>query len=303
MLQKTAKVAFIIQCHKNPEQIHLLTDGLKKIFDCRIFLHVDKKSAQIRPALDTDRHTLVPEEKSIDVRWGKFSQCEATLELIEAVLSSEEKFDYICLISGQDLPIVSREDAARLLPEPPIPFIQVIGPDDPMHRYYAKRNDVFCPEWMIQRTLFARILRRLYLIMTGGRGYTFPIFRRKWDIPYYFGSSWWCLPYNCVGEMMEILKSNQEYIDYFKHAVNPDESLFQTLFMQTSYAGQQKNILTYVDWSQGKSSPRTFTADQWEVLVAAKKNYAFARKFDYSLDQAVCHRVMTELCGLSPEEE
>lgn len=303
MTEKSSRVAFIIPCHKNPEQINLLTKSLSALYDCHIFIHLDQKSSNMGSQIHTDGMTLLPSEKSADVRWGTFSQCKATLALIDAVLNAEDKFDYVWLISGQDLPIVDRERANHLFPDSPVPFMEVMGPDHPAYQQFAKRNDIYYPNCLMQNTVPAGIGRKLLKYATGGTQHTWPIFRRKLDIPCYFGSSWWCLPYDCVQEMMQFLNLHQELLHYFRNAINSDESFFQTLFMQTSYAGRQQKNLTYVDWSEGLASPRTFTGAQWYLLEAAGKHYAFARKFDYESDPAVCQRVLSELCSLSWNQE
>lgn len=295
MEKKTPRVAFIIQCHKNPEQVNLLTDSLKKIYDCHVFLHVDKKSAAIRERIDTRDLTLLPEEACVDVRWSKFSQCEATLALMEAVLASGQEFDYVWLISGQDLPIAGGDR----LPLPAQPFIEVMGPENSMYRTFSKRNDIYYPEWLMERGRKDDLMRMVYQRLTGGVKQTWKPFRRKLGVPYYFGSSWWCLPYGCVKEMMELYHGSGNYERYFRNAINSDESFFQTLFMQTAWAGQQRPIPVYIDWSQGLASPRTFTMEETAALAEAGKRNLLARKFDLAVDEPVCHWVLTELCGLS----
>lgn len=299
MDKRMKRVAFIIQCHTNPDQINLLTDALRKIYDCHIFVHLDRKSEQMRRQLHADHITLLPYEKSVDVRWGDFSQCEATLALIEAVQASEYGFDYVWLISGQDLPIVGAEQAAGFLPDPPVPFIEVMGPGHPVYRQFAKRNDIYYPAALLKKGPVAGIGRRVLKYITGGPRHTWPICRRKLDLTSYFGSSWWCLPYDCVEQMMCFLRHHRELPVYFRNALNSDESFFQVLFMQTSYAGCQRKILTYIDWSEGAPSPRTLTNEQWDALTAGQKTFAMARKFDLAVDKAVCHRVLKELCGIS----
>lgn len=299
MEKQTPRVAFMIQCHKNPEQVNLLTQSLQKIYDCHVFLHLDKKSGAIRDRLDTRGVTLLPESQSVDVRWRKFSQCDATLALMEAVLASGQEFDYVWLFSGQDMPIAGKDQVCRLLPREPVPFMEVMGEENPMFRAFTKRNDIYYPEWLMNRGRFYDIACMAYQRMTGGKYCTIPLFRRKLGIPYYFGSSWWCLPYGCVKEMMDLHHSNAALEGYFRHAINADESFFQTLFMQTSYAGLQQPLLTYIDWSQGLANPRTFTEADFPALEENSGKFLMARKFDLSVDETVCHRVLKELCGLS----
>lgn len=297
--KRTPRFAFIIQCHKNPQQINMLMDSLQKIYDCHIFLHLDKKNYRICDAIQSQNITLLQEEKSVNVQWGEFSQCQATLNLIDAVFSSGMTFDYIWLISGQDLPIAGREQVSAFLSNEAVPYIDVFGEDDPIFPSFAKRNDIYYFNCMYKRNLTSGILRRAYKFLTGGREHTWSILRRSFKFPYYFGSSWWCLPYDCVKEMMDVLNQSKEIIPYFQHAMNSDESFFQTLFMQTSYAGKQKPIAIYVDWSEGLASPRTLTIKDYPALQQIGTKYLMARKFDFSTDEQVCIKVLEELCELS----
>ena len=301
MKQSLPRIAFLMQCHKNPKQVSLLINSLNKLYNCCFFLHIDKKSAEIRDQICTENVSLLPIDSAVDVQWGKFSQCEATFQLIQAALSSGQEFDYLWLISGQDIPICSAESANRILSDCSVPYIHVEGAGTPLYKALAKRNDIPYLDLMLERTTKARIIRSLWKMLSGGKQYTFPLFRRKLDIPYYFGSSWWCLPCNCVKEMIELYCSSTKYKKYFSRSANPDESLFQTLFMQTSYAGSQQGILVYTDWSSCSASPKTFTNADFSSIKENGTRYMLARKFDFSVDSQVIYRVLDELCGLPVE--
>lgn len=81
------KVAFLMQCHKNPEQINLLLDALKHPM-VDVFVHVDKKSQKIKKEI-TQREGvyLLPEQQCVDVQWAQYSQVEATLQLLNAAVN------------------------------------------------------------------------------------------------------------------------------------------------------------------------------------------------------------------------
>lgn len=103
------KLAFLIQCHKNPKQINKLIQVLSHP-DVDLYVHIDKKSEisaeQIN--LNTSNVKILNDEDRVDVRWGTFSQVKATLNLLKEAY--EKKYDYYWLISGQDFPLVSVED-------------------------------------------------------------------------------------------------------------------------------------------------------------------------------------------------
>lgn len=81
------KVAFLMQCHKSPEQINLLLKALKHP-QVDVYVHVDSKSESIRGDIgEGDGIYLLPKKDSIDVQWGQFSQVQATLNLLNAAIS------------------------------------------------------------------------------------------------------------------------------------------------------------------------------------------------------------------------
>ena len=81
------KVAFLMQCHKNPEQINILLKALKHP-QVDVYVHVDSKSESIREDIgEGDGIYLLPKKDSIDVQWAQFSQVQATLNLLNAAIS------------------------------------------------------------------------------------------------------------------------------------------------------------------------------------------------------------------------
>lgn len=81
------KIAFLMQCHKNPEQINLLLKALKHP-QVDVYVHVDSKSESIREDIgEGDGIYLLPKKDSIDVQWGQFSQVQATLNLLNVAIS------------------------------------------------------------------------------------------------------------------------------------------------------------------------------------------------------------------------
>lgn len=81
------KVAFLMQCHKNPEQINLLLEALNHPM-VDVFVHVDKKSQAIKDKI-TQRAGIyiLPEQQCVDVQWAQYSQVEATLQLLRAAVN------------------------------------------------------------------------------------------------------------------------------------------------------------------------------------------------------------------------
>lgn len=81
------KIAFLMQCHKNPEQINILLNALKHPM-VDTFIHVDAKSKDIRKDIDRREGVyLLSEKDCTDVKWAQFSQVKATLNLVDVAAS------------------------------------------------------------------------------------------------------------------------------------------------------------------------------------------------------------------------
>ena len=81
------KIAFLMQCHKNPEQINLLLKALKHP-QVDVYVHVDSKSENIREDIEKINGVyLLPKKDCVDVQWAQFSQVQATLNLLNAAIS------------------------------------------------------------------------------------------------------------------------------------------------------------------------------------------------------------------------
>jgi hypothetical protein len=66
----------------------------------------------------------------------------------------------------------------------------------------------------------------------------------------------------------------------------PDESFFQTILINSRLADRIVNDdLRYIDWSEGRASPRILTSDDLDSLLASGD--LFARKFDARVDERV----------------
>ena len=183
------RVAFLMQCHKNPEQINLLLDALNHPL-ADVFVHVDKKSQEIRKEIDQREGVyLLPEQQCVDVQWAQYSQVEATLQLLSAAVN--RGYSHYWLISGQDYPLRPVDSIIDFLEaNQDVNFIECSQIE-----VFNKRNDAYFPNFVIGRKLWQKVLKNLWIYGTGGWNKTISIFKRKApdDFKYWFGFQWWCL--------------------------------------------------------------------------------------------------------------
>lgn len=280
------KVAFLMQCHKNPKQINLLLKALKHP-QVDVFIHVDSKNENIREDIEkNDGVYLLPKKDCVDVQWAQFSQVKATLNLLNAAIS-RGGYSHYFLISGQDFPIKSIGEIVEFLSERKDEnFI-----DCALIKRFEKRNDIYFPRMVIGRRIWQKILKGILVYSTGGWNQTFSIIKRlkPANVQYYFGSQWWCLNDAMVKWIYNFLENYPEYIKLFKHSLCPDECFFQTLVMNSPFANTTKPYLHYIKWEKGKSSPKTLTTIDYEELKKTEK--LIARRFDINVDAEIIERL------------
>ena len=276
------KLAVLIQCHKCPEQINRLLDVMKSD-EVDFYIHVDRKS-DIADEIEkrADVHILPPERR-VDVMWGGFSQVEATLNLLDEALITGG-YDYYFLIRGQDFPVRPIRELIEFLENDNganyVDLFPSLNNGLCKQNNLDKRNQIVYGDRIMGRGKFARIMRRLWVAVTGGYGRTFGIFRRKnvLNLKFYFGSQWWCLSKDFVEYATEYLAKTPQYAEFFRKASCPDESFFQTLLMNSSYSDTRKEYLHFIRWEEGKSSPENLTLSDFDEAIASGK--FMARKID-----------------------
>lgn len=85
------KLAFLIQCHKNPSQVNTLINMLNHD-NIDFYIHVDKKS-RIKEDLCSGSNVFVlPDEFRVDVKWATFSQVQATLNLMRYAIYNDAQY-------------------------------------------------------------------------------------------------------------------------------------------------------------------------------------------------------------------
>ena len=303
LMSKRNKIAVLMLCHVLPEQINDFINRLnREAFE--FFLHVDKKS-DIQPLIHKKETVhFVPDDRRVDVRWGTYSVVQATLELLSFAMQTGS-YDYFWLCSGQDFPIKSTKDIEEFFEDKECNFITFSSSaNNPVNGYrntrFDKRCEIGYPLWIIGKSLWQRVLKRIYCIVTGGTGYTFKAFRRvpPLGLRLFFGSQWWCLNRETIKWVLDFIKDHIEFCDFFTNTLCPDESFFQSIVMSSPYATAIEPNLVYIDWSAGKNSPKILTVSDYERVKSSGK--LIARKIDSNREPDFYHMLTHELTGDSP---
>lgn len=287
------KIAYIILCHKNPDQINKMINVLNTP-ESDFFIHVDKKSSIGSKLISASNVYILPKEKRISIFWGDISMIKATYNLLEVVFNSGKVFDYIWLISGQDFPLKCGNSIQQYLNKHKGEnFIQIIDRHNTGYNRFLKRNELYYFDCMKKMTPLSRILKLIYIFLTGGVNKTM-LFKRKnlLNLDFYFGSQWWTLTYECAREIFDMMK-DPKYLNFYKHCLVPDESIFQTLYMKSNFKNTYSDILTYIDWDNNSNHPKTFKIKDYNALIDLE--YLMARKFDENIDDEVIEKIYNKL--------
>lgn len=278
------KLAILLLCHKKPKQINKFLETMQHP-QISFFIHVDKKNNFSENIIKRNNVYILPYELSQDIQWGSISMVQATLNLIELAVS-KDKFDYFWLCSGQDFPIKSAGEIVKFFESNTCNFVNLFNSLNSTGKYtnYDKRNSLYYPKWIMGNTLVQRILKRLYIELTGGYDKTLFLNRKNTTkFKFYFGSQWWCLNNKTIEWMIKYCDEHKEYFNFYKNCVVPDESFFHTLVLNSPYKNNRKNYLHYIDWSESKNSPKVLTIKDLEKIK--KSNFLMARKFDIDIDE------------------
>ena len=284
-----SKHAVCVLCHDRPEQVNLIMAQFPpESFD--FFIHVDRKS-DILPRVDRRPNVFfVPDERRVDVRWGRFSQVEATLALMRMV--DPAVHSRMHLISGADFPIKpAREILAHcdrdreFIESKPLPEATSWawgGMDRVLVRY---------PGWLIRRPdeALPRALRIAYreCVMRTG-------LLKRHDCPvdkFYAGAQWFSITGACAAWMLSYLDAHPDYIRFFETGACVDEIFFATLVRLSPFASRLGGAMRFIRWEGGANGGPATLSDADVPAMRAHEGF-FARKIT---DPALCLRLRDEL--------
>lgn len=281
------KIAILIQCHKNPEQINLLLNRLNHPnIDC--YIHVDKKADFIDKIIKRSNVYILPDEMRVSVEWAHFSQVVSPLNLLQ-MAHEKGGYDYYWLISGQDWPLRSMDEIVCFFEEHQgknfIKYWDNINYGSYKQSNLDKRVQIYFPLCLNGRKTWQRVIKRGLVELTGGYYHTFKIFQRKQlDLKFYFGSAFWALTQETVDWIEQYLKEHEEYCRFYQDSINQDESFFHTLVMLSPYANENTDNLLYQRFQKGANSPDVLKA--CDLPEARKSKYLVMRKVDMDVDDA-----------------
>ncbi|MDO6678456.1 beta-1,6-N-acetylglucosaminyltransferase [Shewanella sp. 4_MG-2023] len=263
---------FLIQVHKDTEQLRLLIKILSDV--CDICIHVDKKHDCAFKSLSLFVnscdfiHKVQFTDERVNVFWGHVSQVKATFSLLKSA-KKMNSYNFYTLLSGECFPIKPLTD-----------FLLFLSNSHGKNFIEAKKN--ICTSRVNNYHLFVdtSIYRSSpvfrFVIGSLGKSLSFIGVNSRFSsfVNIYKGSSWFTLNNNFVN----LLISSESDLDKLKYSKCVDEIYFQSKLINSDLSGTWvNNNLRTINWVQGSNSP-LFISDVDDLINTSD---FFARKFDF----------------------
>ena len=209
------KHALLIQAHQDISYFIKLAKIQPNV---NFYVHMDAKSDYFPDAKTAQLANVVLLSDRVSVRWGGFSQIEATLKLFETAFANKDNA-YFHLVSGEDVVLQPFEVIEKQWQQR-FDFGAMMSCE--IAPQYAYRFIMDSPhadsDW--QRQLTGKIITKLQQAVAKIKTYHSPI---------YFGSQWFSVT---RADWEKIVPFIDEYSDFFRHKLVPDEHFFQTLIAE-----------------------------------------------------------------------
>ena len=209
------KHALFIQAHQDISYFIKLAKIQPNV---NFYVHIDAKSRDFPKTDLANLANVVLLSDRVSVRWGGFSQIEATLKLFETAFAHEDNA-YFHLVSGEDVVLQPFEVIEKQWQQR-FGFQAMMTCE--MAPQYAYRFIMDSPhadsDW--QRQLTGKIITKLQQGVAKVKPYHSAI---------YFGSQWFSVT---RADWEKIVPFTDEYSDFFRHKLVPDEHFFQTLIAE-----------------------------------------------------------------------
>jgi hypothetical protein len=272
------RIAYLIMAHDQPDHLHRMVKALDSD-GVGVYIHIDNKAK-----LSTFRPETLEKENvhflrtRVDIQWMGFSQVKAILMLMqEALMREASRVGYCVLLSGSDYPIKSNSLIRKFFETSNKEFIMFHRLED--RPDWKGKIEYFYPIDLVpiyghSKGIEKSYWRRLFW----GR-----FFKYRWLMPKrrymegmipYGGLEWWMLSYGCVAYVLRFLRENPRFVRFYRYTHSPDEMFFQSIILNSEWAGRVQNFDAYMEW-------RSVPSNIKESSMLAEDSFSF-RYIDWS---------------------
>jgi hypothetical protein len=266
-LRNVGSHAFLILAHKDPELVEVLIEELKLIGN--IYLHIDRKPLRDFSKLLSRNDIFATSE--VNVKWGHWSQVEATLILINRAMNEGAR--RLTLISGDSLPLVPQEKFEKMM----LDDIDICQNRKLKNSKNLQRDDKYFRRYFGAKNYAGFVPRSINFLF-----HHWPLkirmTRYLGPLDLHIGSAYWSVSERTMTTGLKYCNSNPNFLKYFKKVKHSDEIFFQTLIGNFSEKLDGTGIM-YANWEgEGTAHPGELDLKQIGQEFASQK-FLFARKF------------------------
>jgi hypothetical protein len=306
----TDTVCYFIQSHRDPEQIYRLVRTLRRgsAGGLIVVQHNPAGSAlDWTPLADLPRVYRMP-PLAPQVRSHFSCQVQPYLDLIDWLERQGLAYDWLVNLSAQDYPVTPVPAIEGFLSAASCDgFIRswdVLAPASPWSRRQAKGRYWHHHRWLPAKAApLLKALKPLSKVLPFRVSLDYgPILGMRARTPFrdgfrcYGGWAWFSLRRRAVLYLRDFLAAHPEVERHYRLTVVPEESLVQTVLVNSGSFELVDDDRRYVDYSRAvRGSPRILTVADLPLLAGGR--YHFARKFDLGVDREVLDRIDRELLG------
>ncbi|BAY84255.1 hypothetical protein NIES267_37510 [Calothrix parasitica NIES-267] len=289
------KACYLILSHKNPKQIYRLIRTIKTASpDCYIILSHDPRNCDI----DVSRLEQIP---GIYVQFatadrGDFSLVENYFSAVDWLVNNNIDFDWLIKLSAQDYPTQPISEIEYSLSKTQydgfMEYFKVFSPESHWslkegsgrYLYRYKKIPFSLPKWLFSVLKATRIVNRLQKFFRIDFEYGLRFGLKPKSI---FNSNFQCygglfftiLSKKCINYLYSFYQNNPHIVEYYKETLIPEESLIQTILVNSKKFQFYRECKHYIDFSNSiHGHPKILTESDYEAMTQQK--YYFARKFD-----------------------
>jgi hypothetical protein len=291
---------FLIQSHKDPDQLRRLVRILRKgIPDSVVLISHDRHATPLpRTAFDSDANVHVIQGRG---GRGDFDIVDGYLAALRWLRDHKIHYTWVTNLSGQDYPVSSLADFAKEMSGAPHDgFLHHVNaltrtPRDGYDRYYfqytklkdslnlAERAALRFPRVGLERFSETFRINTSYGLMVGRRAEQAPF---NAEFRCYAGSYWHTIRRRCAEYLLDFVDTKPDLVAYLRRVLVPDECFVQTVLANHPGFRFVNDNRRYYDMRGARHGhPKVMTEEDLPRFLGSR--YVFARKFERSTGSAL----------------